>query len=185
MTKIISQNRFNLKHRQNMSKARKEGYVDKIANEQKLCTRCGKVKSLTEFNRASRRTNGYQLWCLKCCLLAKKEAYHTYRRDIIRKQSRITQLKFKYNLTGEQYNQMLKEQHKVCAICKKPETQKSNPKGIVDSLRVDHCHKTNKIRGLLCSKCNFGLSQFDDKIELLKKAIIYLTKFSNRKNEVE
>ena len=39
---------------------------------------------------------------------------------------------------------------------------------------IDHCHKTGKVRGILCSECNTGLGKFKDSIELLQKAIEYL-----------
>ena len=83
-------------------------------------------------------------------------------------------LKRNYGLSLETYVDMLNKQSGVCAICGKSETQQSNKKGKIDSLRVDHCHKTGKIRGLLCSKCNFGISQFGDDINLMNIAIKYL-----------
>jgi len=42
---------------------------------------------------------------------------------------------------------------------------------------LDHCHKTGRIRGVLCNNCNTGLGKFYDDIELLKTAINYLQKF--------
>ena len=88
--------------------------------------------------------------------------------------ARRTRLKAEYGLSIEAYELMLNEQNGVCAICKKPETQHSNKMGSVDSLRVDHCHKTGKIRGLLCSKCNLGIAQFGDSILLMEDAIKYI-----------
>lgn len=41
-------------------------------------------------------------------------------------------------------------------------------------LAVDHCHRTNKVRGLLCTKCNLGLGYFADTEELLQQAVTYL-----------
>lgn len=39
---------------------------------------------------------------------------------------------------------------------------------------VDHCHKTGKVRGILCSKCNIGLGMFKDNIASLETAVQYL-----------
>lgn len=57
-----------------------------------------------------------------------------------------------YNITLNQYNQILIKQNYTCYICKKPESSKRNTK-----LCVDHCHTTNKIRSLLCNNCNRAL----------------------------
>lgn len=53
-----------------------------------------------------------------------------------------------------------------CAICE------NNLE--IDKLNVDHCHTTNKIRGLLCDQCNYGLGNFKDNVSTLTKAIKYL-----------
>lgn len=39
---------------------------------------------------------------------------------------------------------------------------------------MDHNHKTEKFRGMLCSHCNRGLGNFKDNIEILEQAILYL-----------
>lgn len=82
-------------------------------------------------------------------------------------------LKKFYNITLEQYNQMLALQNDKCAICKIHKSL-AGKKGLF----VDHNHENNQIRGLLCSKCNFliGLSQEDTKI--LSEAIQYLENFN-------
>jgi hypothetical protein len=60
------------------------------------------------------------------------------------------------------------KQQERCAICSKaaPENGKQ--------LGLDHCHKTGKIRGLLCDTCNLGLGYFRDNPGLLRAAAQYL-----------
>jgi hypothetical protein len=41
---------------------------------------------------------------------------------------------------------------------------------------VDHCHKTNEVRGILCNRCNSVLGLCEDKPELLSKLARYLKK---------
>lgn len=55
-----------------------------------------------------------------------------------------------------------------CAICE--ETLPDDTKHI----HVDHCHKTNITRGLLCANCNKGLGFFKDDIRVMERAISYL-----------
>lgn len=74
------------------------------------------------------------------------------------------------------YNSVFNKQNGCCAICGKPEKAKRN--GRIVNLAIDHNHKTNKIRGLLCKKCNIGLGHFEDNIICLKKAIAYLKQHS-------
>ena len=81
-----------------------------------------------------------------------------------------TDLKRKYGLTIDEYNAMLEKQEKSCAICGGVDPKKR--------LAVDHNHKTNEIRGLLCSHCNMGLGHFKDDLTLLAKAIQYLGEFA-------
>lgn len=76
----------------------------------------------------------------------------------------------KYNITEQIYNEMFENQKESCAIC---DTHVSQLKR---RLAVDHNHKTNKARALLCDKCNLGLGNFCDDIDLLQKALDYLKK---------
>ncbi len=80
----------------------------------------------------------------------------------------------KYGLTIAQRNKMLREQHGRCYICKKPEILIK--KGEVQRLCIDHDHKTGKVRGVLCHKCNSGLGFFNDDPVLLAKAISFFKK---------
>jgi len=51
-----------------------------------------------------------------------------------------------------------------------------------DGSHVDHCHKTGRIRGILCPRCNTGLGKFHDSPAILWAAIHYLDRcFVERK----
>lgn len=70
-------------------------------------------------------------------------------------------LKKDFGITLEDYNQLLASQEGVCAICLRPETQKTI-KGGPKALAVDHCHQSGKIRGLLCAACNQAIGLLGD-----------------------
>lgn len=80
----------------------------------------------------------------------------------------INNLGFKLGLTVEDYNNMFNLQEGRCLICKKHQSEFKR------ALCIDHDHNTDKIRGLICHKCNFLISNANDDIEILKNAISYL-----------
>jgi len=86
---------------------------------------------------------------------------------------RNNQLKYDYGITLEQYNQMVIDQNNQCKICNKVENSKDY-RGKTRQLAVDHCHTTNKVRGLLCGACNRALGLFKDDPEYLLKAYQYI-----------
>lgn len=77
----------------------------------------------------------------------------------------------RYGITDDEYQQRLKEQNNLCAIC-----GTDTPGRQHSSFHVDHCHVTGKVRGLLCDKCNRGLGFFNDNPEALRNAADYLEK---------
>jgi len=81
-------------------------------------------------------------------------------------------LRDKYGITLDQYNGTLKSQGGVCAICKNSETAERG--GKVLRLSVDHCHRTNKFRGLLCCACNTAIAQLRHIPERARSAANYL-----------
>lgn len=72
-------------------------------------------------------------------------------------------------MTYDLYEKMLIAQNYKCIIC---DTKHFDTK----KLHVDHCHKTGKVRGLLCNNCNNGMGKLGDSIERLKLVINYLKK---------
>ena len=83
--------------------------------------------------------------------------------------SHINALSRHYNMTIYEYDEMLREQNGCCAICctQQPDRQKAR-------FCVDHDHKTGKVRGLLCNKCNALLGHANDNVQILENAIFYI-----------
>lgn len=79
-----------------------------------------------------------------------------------------------YGITILNYEEILEKQNNVCAICGGTGTERADHSKSKCNLVVDHCHNTNKVRGLLCHTCNTALGQFKDSKQLLQKAIEYL-----------
>ena len=74
--------------------------------------------------------------------------------------------KSRYRLSPERFKELFNMQGGKCAICSKPFI-------LPKDLHVHHCHQTNKVRGLLCNKCNRGMGMFGDDPDLLQKAAEY------------
>jgi hypothetical protein len=72
----------------------------------------------------------------------------------------------RYGLSLADYEAMLAAQRGLCAICS---AKMATP-------CVDHCHRTDAIRGLLCASCNGGLGLFRDSPWLLEAAAYYLSR---------
>lgn len=87
-----------------------------------------------------------------------------------------------FGITLELYNAQYKLQNGVCAICEQSETFSYKLNGRIKRLAVDHCHNSNKIRELLCARCNLTIGAVEDNIELLQKMIQYLTKHKEPSN---
>jgi hypothetical protein len=117
----------------------------------KYCKRCETRKPLSEFHKrkdsAGTTAKG---WCKSCQTIYMREY----------------SLKIKYGLTVEAYDALWRDQYGLCAICEMEPA--------VGRLRVDHDHKTNLVRGLLCDSCNTGLGLFADNPDFLRIAADYL-----------
>lgn len=88
-------------------------------------------------------------------------------------------LKKKYGITQSEYKQMFNEQQGKCKICERELTHDNSAlrlgeKRIASSCCIDHCHTTNKVRGLLCFHCNTALGHVFDNPLILQRMIGYL-----------
>lgn len=95
---------------------------------------------------------------------ARAKAKHDYYYSTPTWSRRNSYYKATYGITIYQFNQMLRDQGEACYIC--------HVKG--NDLHVDHDHATDRVRGLLCWRCNKGLGVYRDNIPALRRAVEYL-----------
>lgn len=166
---------------------------------EKKCTKCKRIYPATTkyFFRRSNSKDGLNGWCKECNKQACRKYNKTEKGKLIRQKYQQSKkgkncqkryaatikgknnrknnsLKSKYNFTLKEYNTLFKKQNGKCAICSKPETT-SNQHG-VRVLSVDHDHKTNKVRALLCDRCNRMIGFAKENKKILYMAIKYLEK---------
>ena len=149
----------------------------------KTCTSCHTNKPLEAFKRHAHTPDGRTYVCIDC-LRARPRVFlatpdERRERQLARLRERLatdpdhrervrqSRRKSSYGVTAEQHEAILEAQGGVCAICGGPP---SDDRGY----HLDHCHETNRVRGLLCGRCNTALGMLDDDSERLRAALRYL-----------
>jgi hypothetical protein len=105
-----------------------------------------------------------------------QENKEQYKNNQIKNRDHIRDTRFKkhYGIGLDEYNKILIKQNNVCVICRSPETMIDSRNGKTRALAVDHNHKTSKVRGLLCRRCNNGIGIFNEDLKLLESVKVYL-----------
>lgn len=126
----------------------------------KTCTKCKVEKPLDakHFPLHNKTKSGFDSWCRECRSSYRSET----RRGIYR------------SMISDEALKDIIDTVKECVIC-----------GSTEELVVDHCHKTNIVRGMLCNHCNRGLGHFKDDPELLEFARMYLLGYSKEPEDVQ
>lgn len=141
----------------------------------KLCTKCGLTKELEEFHRYKRTKDGRAYRCILCDTVARKSYQSSQCPKRKREMARERLMRSRYGMELTDFDSMMEKCGGVCEICKGPPTTYHGYK----TLCVDHCHKTGKVRGLLCNKCNQTLGLMKESIENMESAIKYLKERSD------
>jgi hypothetical protein len=134
----------------------------------KTCNICHASKPLDAFSVLKKGADGRHPAC-KACRSDQSRAWYIKKRDEIlekrrewRKQSGAYRRQA-YGMSNEEFNSLVAAQNGRCAICFEVPTGRG--------FHVDHCHRTGRIRGLLCRGCNLALGNMkDDPISLIKAA---------------
>lgn len=126
------------------------------------CTQCNQVKPKEEFVKKANSPRFYS-WCRDC--------FNQHGRDLkqrnpeaYKKKVRKNTLKRRYNLTEEEYQNLLDSQNGTCAICKE----------IPVRFVIDHDHSSGKVRGLLCDNCNLSVGWYENNSNRISQIIEYL-----------
>ena len=146
------------------------------------CTNCKKDKNPEEFSSYHGRLNKQ---CKKCReyyndrwskntndYTEKRKQYYLSNKENHHLRNFKNSILKKYGVSLEKYNEMLKGQNNQCKICGKEFVFERNKENLNKIPCVDHCHRTNKVRGLLCRMCNISLGHIES--GLYDKAIKYL-----------
>lgn len=155
----------------------------------KTCTRCQTLKELAEFRKSTR--GPLQSWCRQCEKDYQKKIYadnpkksqersanwrkkyaETY--SAKRKENRhkyyASEIARKYNMTKSEASHLIKTEGSRCKACS-VEFDLTKP---LLRRNLDHCHKTGKVRGFLCLRCNTVAGLVNDDTTILKQIAKYL-----------
>lgn len=138
----------------------------------KVCNKCSAEKELDQFYKDKNHSLDYYSICKICKDTStvnwrqNNNDYYVNQRHEAKKLTYNRDRLYRYNITPEQFEFMVFLQQGKCAICGiKPNTKRP--------LVIDHL--TNKVRALLCYRCNRNMSVVDND-ELLQKSIDYKKK---------
>jgi hypothetical protein len=127
----------------------------------RYCPDCDEYRLKGEFGTEGARLN-------RRCLVHAREFRLGRAESRRRSPERAARLLRVYGMGDGEYEALLESQGGGCAICgaTQNEAKKLMP--------VDHCHKTGRVRGILCFRCNTGIGHFKESADLLLKAADYL-----------
>jgi hypothetical protein len=134
----------------------------------KRCSRCRETKPASQFYSRRETKSGLTSACIECSRAHDKKRENTPNRKATRKWAAI---KWFHGLTRQEWQAALEAQNFRCAIC---ETAFDVTGKSMFNPCIDHDHDTDKIRGLLCRRCNQGIGLLQDSGNVAEKAALYL-----------
>lgn len=120
-----------------------------------------------EVNRDWRTRNKLQV-------VERNKAYNEFHKERIQASQRKHHLHIEYGLTIAEYDAMVAQQAGKCLVCGVvPKPTKRSSKG----LHVDHCHKSGKVRGLLCHQCNCAIGLLKEDTGRIRRLLEYIESY--------
>ena len=153
-----------------------------VGSATKVCRDCREPKPLDQFPLQKGGRLGRHPLCKPCRAAQERRRYERDRERILARKridekymrrARWRALERKYGLEQHEYEAMFVAQRGCCAICDlRPAL-----------LYVDHCHETGRVRGLLCSNCNFAVGELLNDPRLCEAAADYLIRIARARGE--
>jgi hypothetical protein len=146
--------------------------------DEKWCTKCQAYRPIDQFYpscKARCRTHFKHTFTPQRKAYGK--AYREARPKEISQRNRQYWLKSAHGITSEEYEELFQAQGGVCAICHLPETKRTKT-GAIRSLHIDHDHKSNRRRQLLCARCNLALGFVLEDVEIAKSLVKYIERWT-------
>ena len=160
----------------------------------KRCVSCNVVKSEDNFHVRAREKDGLAYYCKECTkgrsrkyrsetveqnrerarrwrqanpdkARATHDRWIANNRERAAKSHKFRQLRHRYGLSREAYENLMRESGGKCQLC-----------GGEQRLCVDHCHNSSVVRGILCLRCNTAIERFESVPEFPRLAAEYLEK---------
>lgn len=135
----------------------------------KFCKSCRIIKPLSEYHHSIKNKEYGKSYpdsfCKSCKSVKTKKWCQDNKQKFIRYNIK-SKLKNRYGMTMDEYDAMVTAQNNLCAICNQPQARRN--------LAVDHCHQTNRVRGLLCDKCNLALGMINENLDIVEGIKRYL-----------
>ena len=149
----------------------------RVFSETKKCVRCGIDKPKSRFYRRTEgkhRTQSYCIECLKKMTARYKKTNGSEQRyqERNREKIRIRALVNKYGITQDEYEKRYPKDN-LCEICGRRPTAIN---GKEKRLFVEHNHKTGKVRGFVCNRCNSTIGFCGEDTSILLKIVDYLNR---------
>lgn len=145
----------------------KSGHIAERRADSYHCAECASLASMVSANKDLDRKRAHNAnWRKKHPEIARrlKREHRLNNKDLYR----ANNFRWKYGMTVEDRDRMFEGQGNCCAICSATEP------GGRGYWHTDHCHTTNKVRGVLCHRCNVALGHVRDSIPVLGRMIEYL-----------
>lgn len=138
--------------------------------EEGVCPECGKP---WQFTSQGGRPRAY------CCKKCYNKHYHRTHEGASSKRRRLyyerypdkkrlykeRQIAKTYGLSLDEYEVLLKKANHCCEACGRTPNKKR--------LAIDHCHDSERLRGVLCDQCNLALGLLGDGPEGVKQLLDY------------